>query len=92
MIFTTIFLCQKNLEQYQQIKNKVDKEIENGKKVYKSKLSETEDDFDSQANVVYEVLKSLYDNEDKTDYKNAVLGIYGVLEPFCADEEEQTEK
>lgn len=92
MILTTIFLCQKNIEQYEQVKSKVEKEIESGKKIYKSQLSETKDDFDSQADVVYGVLKSLYDNEDKTDYKNAVLGIYNVLEQFCADEEEQAEK
>lgn len=89
-ILTTILLCQKNLEQYQQIRAKVDEQVENGKKVYKSQLSEVDDDdFDGQVGIVYDALKSLYDEENKSNYRNAVLSIYKILEEFCADEENE---
>lgn len=92
-ILTTILLCQKNLERYQQIRVNAEKQLENGKKIYKSQLSEVDDDdFDGQVGIVYDVLKSLYDEENKSDYRNAVLNIYSVLEPFCADEENKEEE
>lgn len=92
VILTTIMLCQKNLEQYQQIKTKVEEQAENAKKTYENQTSETnkneDDNFEKNIEIINGILESLYSEEDDSNYKKAVLSVFDVLQQYCVDTED----
>lgn len=97
IIMTTIALCKKNLEQYEQIKKTVEKQAEAGKMNYRKQLEVISGEidgtqFEAETHVVFDILEHLYNQENKSDYKEAVLAVYDVLEPFCQDEENTYEE
>jgi restriction endonuclease S subunit len=98
VILTTIMLCQKNLEQYQQIKLKAEEQAESAKNTYKNQMSEAnenneeDDNFEKNIEIINGILEHLHSDEDDSNYKKAVLGVFDVLQQYCTDTEDTNEE